>query len=249
MDLHPGRVGLGLFHRVFSLVAPDLEDLEIRFGRDPPEIERRLELPEARLRLFERLVVLLRLDLREHRVLEVLELGAGPRALRLLQLALIARARGGPLVLLLPDLLLEVVQLGPAVESVRQLLLAVELDEQIAGLDGRAAGNQLRDHERVRVRTRQPGRRHRRRLHGLDGAADPDGTNEVLPLERGRRLAAARGPRLRPVAAGRPERGRACQNQERRRAAANIDELLSHSNLTADRPSERAVNSRTKSKG
>ena len=78
----------------------------------------RLELLELGLGFLERLRVLLGLDLRQHLVLDDLELRAPERALRLHELAVVLGPRRAVLGLLLPDLLFEIVQLDASVERV-----------------------------------------------------------------------------------------------------------------------------------
>jgi hypothetical protein len=102
-----------------------------------------LQLLQRRLRLLERVDVLLRLDLRDHRVLDHLELGSRLRALRDLDLAVVLRRGRTLLRLTLPDLLFEVGELGAAVERVGELLLPVELDHEVSRLHG-AAGRTSR---------------------------------------------------------------------------------------------------------
>ena len=54
--------------------------------------------------------------------------------------------------LALADLLLQVLQFGPAIQGVGELLLPVELDDQVAGFHGAPRTDQPGNHERLRVR-------------------------------------------------------------------------------------------------
>ena len=131
-DRHALGVGLGLAHRVLGPVAADLEDLEVRLGRLALEGVGRLQLIQRRYGLFDGEVVLLRLNSRQQLVLGGLELGARERAFGQQDLAVVARLGGALAGVLLPDLLIEVVQLGAPIEGAGELRLAVELDEEVA---------------------------------------------------------------------------------------------------------------------
>ena len=78
------------------------------------------------------------LDLRQHLVLQHLELRARRGAAGLHHGAVVGRSGGVFHRLPLTDLLVEIVQLGLAIERVAELILAVEFDQHIARLDGRA---------------------------------------------------------------------------------------------------------------
>src|SRR4029079_14882731 len=84
------------------------------------------------------------------------------------------------------DLLMEVVELGVPVEGVPDLLLPVELDERVAGLDGRARLDEPHDDERVVVLAGEPRGRDGRRLDRLDRARQPDAADEIGALDRHR---------------------------------------------------------------
>ena len=131
---HLVGVALGLLHGVLGAIAANLQDAHVGLRGLALQIERGLELREPGVRFLERLLVLLRLDFRQELVLDDLELRPAAAALRLFQLALVFRARGALLGVLLPNLLLEIAQLDAAIERVLQLVLAIELDEQVAGL-------------------------------------------------------------------------------------------------------------------
>ena len=133
-----------------------LQDLEVGLGGLALEGVGGLQLFSVASACSSGEVVLLGLDSRQQLVLDHLELGARERALGQQDLAVVARPGGALARVLLLDLLLEVVQLGAAIERVRELLLAVELDEQVTLLDRRAGLDELGDDERLRVRTREP---------------------------------------------------------------------------------------------
>ena len=224
MNLHARGVGLRLLHGVFGLAPPDLQDLEIGVRRQPLEIVRGLELLQLGTGLFERLLVLLGLDFRDHRVLDHLEIGPAERALRQLDLAVVLGAGGAPLRFLLPDLLLEIAQLGPPVERVLQLILAIELDEQVARPDPRARAHQFHDDERVRGRPRQPRGGDGGRLDGFNGPAEPDEPHEVPADDRD-------GPVPAPARLGLGPR--VPRRQEDRGAAKNDDGGCAGKEITA----------------
>ena len=117
-------------------VASDLENPHVGFGGAALQIVGLLQLLESRCSLFERQRILLGLDLRQHFVLEHLEFRALERRLGLLQGAVIGRARGGFLRASLANLLFEIVELGLLVEGVAHLLLPIELDQQVARVNG-----------------------------------------------------------------------------------------------------------------
>jgi hypothetical protein len=95
--------------------------------------------------------------MREHLVLQDLELMLLHRVGGLRELALVLDDRGVLFCLLLRDLLDEVVMLGFLVERLLLLALPIELDEQVAHLHARAGGRQLRDHHRPLVRSASNG--------------------------------------------------------------------------------------------
>src|SRR4030095_16330636 len=90
-----------------------------------------------RIGLLERQLVLLDIDFRKQFVLPHLELRAGDRALPEGQLAIVVRTSRALLCLALRNLLLQILQLGPSIERVFDLLLAIELDDEIALVDSR----------------------------------------------------------------------------------------------------------------
>ena len=98
----------------------------------PLQLVGRLQLLQRGLGLLERQRVLLGLDLRDHVVLDHLELRPRHGALGDLDLAVVLRRGRALLRLALADLLLEVLELGAPVERVGELLLAVELDDEVA---------------------------------------------------------------------------------------------------------------------
>jgi hypothetical protein len=116
-------------------------------------------------------VVLLHLDLGQQLVLHHLELRPRQRALRLLHFAVVARPRRTGFGVLLPDLLVQVVQLRPAIEGRLNLRLPVEFDQQIARLHGRARLDEAGDYERVGVGAGEPRGRDGGGLHGFNRAA------------------------------------------------------------------------------
>ena len=77
VDRHPVGVAGRLPFGVRGTVAADLEDAHVGFGGAPLQLVGGLELLERRLRLLERLRVLLGVDLRQHLVLDHLELRRG----------------------------------------------------------------------------------------------------------------------------------------------------------------------------
>ena len=86
----------------------------------------------------------------------------------------------------LADLLLEIVQLGLLVERVADLLLAVELDEQIAGMHGLPGAHERRDDQGVVVLAGEARRRDGRGFHGFDRATQTQALDEIAAghLER-----------------------------------------------------------------
>ena len=148
---------LGLAHRVLRAVAADLEDLQVGLGRLAFEGVGGLQLIERRDRLLDSQVVLLGLNSRQQLVLDRLELGARERALGLQDLAVVARLARALAGVLLLDLLIEVVQLGAAVEGGGQLVLAVEFDEEVTLLDRCAGLDELGNDEGLRIRPGKPG--------------------------------------------------------------------------------------------
>ena len=136
MDGHAFGVAGRLPLRVGGAVAADLEDADVGFGGAALQLVGGLELLQRRLRLLERQRVLLGVDLRQQLVLAHFELRAADRALGERHLAVVVRPRGALLRFALRDLLLEILQLGAAIERVLDLILAIELDNQIARADG-----------------------------------------------------------------------------------------------------------------
>ena len=94
-----------------------------------------LKLVEGGLRLLDGEVVLLRLDLRQQLVLDRLELGARQRAVGQQDLAVVRDPRGAFGGVLLPDLLLEVIELRASIEGGGNLRLPIEFDDEIALFD------------------------------------------------------------------------------------------------------------------
>ena len=178
-DGHAFGVGFGHLHRAFSPVPPDLQDADVGLGGLAFQFVSGLQLFERGLGLLEREGVLLGIDPGDHVVLDHLELRPRDRALGDLDLTFVLRRGGALLGLALADLLLQVLQLGPPVERVGELLLPVELDDEIPGLDGATRLDQAGDDEGCRVRTREPGGGNGGGLDRLHGAAQPDGPNEV----------------------------------------------------------------------
>ncbi len=206
MDLHARRVGFGHLHRVGRLVAPDLEDADIGLRRFALEVVGLPEQIQPGLRLFEGLGVLLGLDLRDHLVFRHVELGAADGALGHLDLAVVPRARRRFFGLALTNLLFEIVELGAAIECVGDLCLAIEFDQEVAGMDGRSALHELRDHQRRRGRTGQPRRGDGRRLDRFNRSTESDRPDEIPLDDRICGLGAAAG-QLR-IPGGRPQRDR-----------------------------------------
>ena len=119
LDRHALGVALGLPHRVLGAVAANLEDLDVGVGGAPLQVVGLLQLLELGLRLLERQRVLLGLDLRQHLVLERSRAARARARSRPAQLAVVlGRARRGSSASLLANLLLEIVQLGAAIERV-----------------------------------------------------------------------------------------------------------------------------------
>ncbi len=166
-----------------------------------------MELLQLRLRFFVSEVVLLGLDLRQHVVLDELQLRLGERVFRQLQRAVVARCGRDFVRFPLLDLLFEIDEIGAAIERVPQLLLSIEFDEHVARLHRRAVVHEAHDDEGVVVLSGESRRLDRRGLDRLDRAVEPDSAHEVLPLDHERRRRA--GPRglSRADAQRQPRRG------------------------------------------
>ena len=150
-DVTTIRVGvvLGRFHRPVGPIALDLENAQVGLLGAALQIERRLELLLLRLRLFQPLLVLFLIDAAEIGVLLHLEAGVLDGIRRDRKLRLVLGAHLFLLGALLPNLLLEIAELGSLVDGGLQLILPVEFHEELPGLDERAAGHELGDDERV----------------------------------------------------------------------------------------------------
>ena len=140
---HQLRVALGVLQGALGALALDFEDPRLRHRRPPLQLERLLQLRQARGRLLDGQRVLLGLDARHDFVLARLDRRALDVALGLGQFGFVARPRNGVLRSLFLNLAVEVDQLGPALGRGANLLLAVELDDQIAGLDAGARLDQV----------------------------------------------------------------------------------------------------------
>ena len=157
------------------------------------QIERRLQLLLLRLRLFQPLLVLLLIDAAEIDVLFHLETGVLDGIGRDRKLRIVLGARLFLLRAFLPNLLLEIAVLGPPVDGGLQLVLPVEFHEELPGDDERAAGQELRDDERIAARGRradEPGRRDIMKMDGFNEAGHPQRFDEraARDLQRRRSL-------------------------------------------------------------
>ena len=93
--------------------------------------------------------------------------------------AVVSRDRSVFLGTPLPDLLLQIVQLGLLVQRIPHLFLSIELDQQIARMDQFSRAHERRDDERIVVLACKSGCRDRGGFNRFDGATEPKAPNEV----------------------------------------------------------------------
>ena len=156
-----------------------------------------LELHEALVRFIERQHVLLRLDRADELIALDIELGAAHIVARMQQRHLVVGDLDRRLRVSLDDLLLGELQIEPRLFQVELLLRGVELDDDVAGLDGVARPGevdnlQLAAHRRRRQLGRARGAEIADRVDGHLHAPAPDVCRRHR-LRRRRRHAAQSG--------------------------------------------------------
>ena len=132
LDRHPIGVALGLPHRVLGAVAADLENADVGFGGAPLQVVGlfscfSLACASSSASVFFSAWIFGSISFFTHLELRAL----WPLSACISSLSSARRAASSS-ACLLPDLLLEIVELDPPVERVLHLILPVELDEQVA---------------------------------------------------------------------------------------------------------------------
>ena len=169
---------------------PDVEPPQLGLGGLAPEHPSLAYLFLPRLGLFEGQRVLFGLNRGQHRVLSYLELGARHVVGGLRHGRLVAGVRRRLFGLDATNLLLEILEVGAAVEGGANLILRVEFDQHVARLDARAALDEFRDDQCRRGLARQAGGGGGGRADGLGDPGDSDRALECAAGDRDRRCCA-----------------------------------------------------------
>ena len=176
LDGHPIGVALRLAHRVLGAIPPNLQDLEVRFAGTAASARRSSSAASSFACASSSACVFFSAWIFGSISFLTISSCARPMALCACSSSLSSFARAARRFrFLLLDLLLEIVELDPAVERVLELILAIELDEQIALAHHAAGAYEPGDDEGIVVLAGEPGRRNGGRLHRLDRAGEPHG--------------------------------------------------------------------------